>query len=113
MPFFLQTRQTIPLRDIASADDYFVRVNEVVLQVGTDAKASQVIDLMHETTVRLGADVSSFVTFIREDVSFASFRSCSLVIRNGASNTKPTAGMQTTPGWPTPKCTLSPFVGAD
>lgn len=74
MPFSLQTRQTIPLRDITSAHDYFERVSEVVLKVGSDSKASEVIDLMHETTIRLGADVSAFVTFIREDVSFASFR---------------------------------------
>lgn len=74
MPFSLQTRQIIPLRDITSAHDYFERVSEVVVKVGTDAAASEVIDLMHETTMNLGVDVSCFVTFIREDASFSSFR---------------------------------------
>jgi DNA-binding NarL/FixJ family response regulator len=74
VPFSLQTRQTTPLRDLAAAHDYFERVSEVVLKVSTHALASDVIELMHEATIRLGADVSSFVTFIREDVTLVSFR---------------------------------------
>jgi DNA-binding CsgD family transcriptional regulator len=74
VPFSLPTRQTLPLRDIVSTDDYFVRVNEVTLKLEPDAEASEVIDLLHEGTSRLGADVSCFLTFIREDLSLASFR---------------------------------------
>jgi DNA-binding CsgD family transcriptional regulator len=74
MPFFLQTPRTIPLREIASAHDYFERVSEVVLKVACGTTASDVVDLLHEATNRLGADVSYFVTFIREDISHSSFR---------------------------------------
>jgi len=63
-----------PLREVTAAPDYFARVSEVVLRIESAPDAPTVLELLEQATVRAGADVSAFISFVREDESCESFR---------------------------------------
>jgi DNA-binding CsgD family transcriptional regulator len=62
-----------PLREVIAAPDYFARVSEVVLRIESAPDAATVIELLHEATGRIGADVAAFLSFI-PDGDCESFR---------------------------------------
>jgi DNA-binding CsgD family transcriptional regulator len=53
---------------------YFDRVLEVMHRVRDATSSAQALDLLHEITARIGAEVSLFVSFIPEDRRRVSFR---------------------------------------
>jgi hypothetical protein len=62
------------LREVTSADDYFMRVSEVVRQMGAARDAIQAVELLEQATHRMGADASVFASVIRDDDLRASCR---------------------------------------
>jgi DNA-binding CsgD family transcriptional regulator len=62
------------LREVTRADDYFMRVSEVVRQMGAARDAVQAVELLEQATHRMGADASVFASVIRDDDSRASCR---------------------------------------
>jgi DNA-binding CsgD family transcriptional regulator len=58
--------QAPTLRELTAAPDYFARVSEVVLKIEAAADAATLVDLLHEAVRQIGADVASFLSFIRD-----------------------------------------------
>jgi len=55
------------LREATGAAGYFDRVNEVVRMFETALDRIHAVELLHEATLRMGAEVSVFASFIRDD----------------------------------------------
>ncbi|RYF58749.1 MAG: hypothetical protein EOO27_11535 [Comamonadaceae bacterium] len=62
------------LADITSQPDYFARVGEVTRRVSDAVDEAEALALLQDSTQRMGADASAFVSFIRDDPSHESYR---------------------------------------
>lgn len=70
-----QPRSFGSLREATRAAGYFDRVHEVVRMFDAARDRIRAVELLHEATVRMGAEVSVFASFTRDDNdSCASFR---------------------------------------
>jgi DNA-binding CsgD family transcriptional regulator len=59
---------------VTSAADYFARVSEVVRQFETTRDTMMAVELLREATLRMGAEVSVFASFMRDDDAFDTYR---------------------------------------
>ena len=66
--------QARSLRELTASPDYFARVNEIALQMESASDLAGLVELLHEATARLGADVAAFLSFVRDGESWQSFR---------------------------------------
>ena len=64
----------LSLADITRQPDYFARVNEVVQRVPDALDEAEAVTLLHDATHRMGAEVSAFGSFVRDDLSHESYR---------------------------------------
>ena len=62
------------LLNFTSAPDYFARVSEVVALISTARDRTSAVELLEEATLRMGAEVAVFASFIRDADSCASYR---------------------------------------
>lgn len=63
-----------PLHAITSNPAYFGQVGEVIQQIQPASSEADAIDLLERATHLMGAEVSAFVSFIRDDGSRESYR---------------------------------------
>ena len=54
--------------------DYVTRVGEVIHDMQCAQDQTQAVELLHEATQRMGAEVAIFASFIRDDESYRSYR---------------------------------------
>ena len=57
-----------------SSPNYFMRAHELIQQLPAAQEPADALEILRDATRRLGADVSAFVSFLREDDSHESFR---------------------------------------
>jgi DNA-binding CsgD family transcriptional regulator len=62
------------LHEITAASDYLSAVSEIVNEIGLTVDRWRAVELLREATRRMGAEVSMFVSFIRDDASGESYR---------------------------------------
>lgn len=62
------------LQSISSAPDYLSGVTDVIGSIGAGDDETELVHLLKEATMRIGADVSYFISFVREDESDESYR---------------------------------------
>jgi DNA-binding CsgD family transcriptional regulator len=62
------------LQAISGAPDYFSRVSDVIGRIGDGVDETEFVFLLREATARIGASASYFLSFVREDETFASYR---------------------------------------
>ncbi|MDQ2925876.1 MAG: autoinducer binding domain-containing protein [Acidobacteriota bacterium] len=62
------------LKSVCSAPEYFRKVSEVVERIGSSCDEMELVRLLRQGSMRVGADDSFFVSFMREDASFESHR---------------------------------------
>jgi DNA-binding CsgD family transcriptional regulator len=62
------------LLDLTSAPDYFGRVSEVVQRIPYAQSEAEAVELLSDAAHRIGADVAAFVSFLRDDGTYESFR---------------------------------------
>jgi DNA-binding CsgD family transcriptional regulator len=62
------------LQSITSAPDYFARVGAVVERFQAAPDQAAALELLQEATCRMGAEVSAFVSFVRDDDAYESYR---------------------------------------
>ena len=62
------------LQDVTGAVDYFVRVSEIVREIGVADDTLRAVELLEKATLRMGAEVAVFASFIRDDESCQSYR---------------------------------------
>jgi DNA-binding CsgD family transcriptional regulator len=62
------------LQALTSRADYAGRISEVVQKIPSAEDEAEAVSLLAEATARLGMDAGAFVSFIRGDGSFDSFR---------------------------------------
>lgn len=62
------------LQEVTAAADYFGRVSEVVRELQATRDSVNAVELLQEATLRMGAEVSVFASFIRDDASGESYR---------------------------------------
>jgi DNA-binding CsgD family transcriptional regulator len=61
------------LQAISGAPDYLPRMSEVIARL-SEGDETEFVGLLREATARLGAGASYFMSFVREDETFASYR---------------------------------------
>jgi DNA-binding CsgD family transcriptional regulator len=59
---------------VTTASDYHARVNEIVRQIESAQDRLRAVELLREATPRMGAQVSIFASFIRDDAVGDSYR---------------------------------------
>lgn len=59
---------------LTSAPEYFARVSEVVAAISTAHDRTSAVELLEEATLRMGAEVAVFASFMRDADSCASYR---------------------------------------
>lgn len=74
MPSFPTIAEHRPLRDICAEVDYFSRIRDVVVRIECAADIASIVELLEEATVLLGAEVSAFLSFVRDSDHSSSFR---------------------------------------
>ena len=74
MRFSLPDGRPGSLLDLTSAPDYFGRVSEVVAVISNARDRTRAVELLEEATLRMGAEVAVFASFIRDADSCASYR---------------------------------------
>lgn len=75
MPSSPQPHSHRSLHQVTHAVDYFDRVNEVVQRIETAHDRLHAVELLQEATLRMGAEVSIFASFVRdENDACASYR---------------------------------------
>ena len=68
------TGESTSLSALTSRPDYFGRVGELIRNVASAADEAVALEILKEATLRMGADVAAFVSFIRDDPTHESFR---------------------------------------
>ena len=63
------------LRAIVDAPDYALRIRGLLNQIDAVSEVADMVVLLRETAVAIGADAAVFTSFIRDDATLASFRS--------------------------------------
>ena len=66
--------ERVTLAQVTTADGYFARVSEIVNQIESTTDRWKAVELLEEATRRMGAEVSIFASFIRDDASGESYR---------------------------------------
>lgn len=66
--------EELTLQKVTSSDGYFAHVSEIVNQIESTTDRWQAVELLKEATRRMGAEVSIFASFIRDDASGESYR---------------------------------------
>jgi len=69
-----QPPESRSLHEVTNAADYFSRVSDVVREIDSTRDPVRAVELLHESTLRMGAEVSIFASFIRGDASCESYR---------------------------------------
>jgi DNA-binding CsgD family transcriptional regulator len=62
------------LNELTESPGYFARVGEVALRIDGAQDLAELVDLLHEATTQLGADVAAFLSFVGDADSWQSFR---------------------------------------
>jgi DNA-binding CsgD family transcriptional regulator len=62
------------LQEVTTASEYHARVNEIVREIESADSRLRAVELLREATTRMGAEVSIFASFIRDDTSGDSYR---------------------------------------
>jgi hypothetical protein len=62
------------LLELTTRPDYYGRVSEIVRQVHSAADEFAAVALLTEAATSIGADVAAFISFVRDDGSYESFR---------------------------------------
>jgi hypothetical protein len=70
----LEQDRTTCLRAISEAPEFFAEVRRLVEGIATSDDEIELSDRLREVTAAFGADVSYFMTFVREDRAFGAFR---------------------------------------
>ena len=66
--------RTASLLEISSAPDFFVGVRRLIEGIAASNDEIELADCLGEMAASVGADVSYFITFVREDRSFNAYR---------------------------------------
>lgn len=70
----LNAREAMSLLALTSRPDYDARVAQIVRKISRAVDSAEALGLLDEATHRLGAEVSAFVSFVRDDQSREMFR---------------------------------------
>ena len=62
------------LREVCASPEYFSGIASLLERMAPDGSAAELVLALRHATQRLGADVSYFASFVREDTEFDSFR---------------------------------------
>ena len=62
------------LATLSSAPEYFTAVGRTVERVAESTDRSELVQLLQEAALRLGADKAYFASFVREDTTLESYR---------------------------------------
>ena len=74
MTSLLGQDRTTSLLEISSAPDFFVDVRRLIEGIAASNDEIELADHLRDIATRVGADVSYFMTFVREDRSFDAYR---------------------------------------
>lgn len=69
-----QPPESRSLHEVTNAADYFSRVSDVVREIDSTRDPVRAVELLHKATLRMGAEVSIFASFMRDDASCESYR---------------------------------------
>ena len=96
------------LAALTRSPDYGARVIDILPVIGDADSTESVVALFRAAVAGLGADAGVFMSYLRDDATRASYRSCWPAIRYGDRSTHVRAGSNTTPGCATPPMKPSP-----
>lgn len=69
-----EPRLSKTLKAIIDAPEYFAEISDLANRIGSSRDETELVRLLQEISTRIGADSSFFVSFVREDASFESYR---------------------------------------